>query len=217
MGRPPLSENAAKAMTTRLIRATRSLILSEGLSHVTIRKIGDAVGMNSASMYKFFADLDELLLFACVDVFKSYTDDLYDSMLNAGVSAREEYLTVWSLFCKHAFLHPECMNHLFFSRHSKKLEHIIREYYDLFPEQLEGISDNLQLMLRSADFNERNLEVLRPLFSSDVPEERVFLISDLTISYFKNLLDEKISNGAAVDNAKQAERMLSACKLLISL
>lgn len=218
MGRPALAEETAREITIRLIQAAQDLILTEGMENVTIRKIAKKARLNSALLYKYFQDLDELLLFSCVDLFKSYCYDLtQNSKLMEHATPREIYRITWRLFCQYAFVYPECMNQLFFSKHSSHLGHVIQAYYMLFPEQLEGISGHLQVMIRSADLYQRNLEVLRPLLRDRVPESRLHLINDLTVSYFNMLLNEKIAGGDQVDNAHQTARMLEACELLVTL
>lgn len=217
MGRPPLDKQTEKALMTRLITATQALVFEEGLDRVTIRAIARRAGMNSTTLYKYFRDLDELLLFACIDIFKSYSEDLARSAAgNAGAAPEETYLLTWRLFCRHAFRYPECMNHLFFSRHSPRLVNVVQTYYDLFPEELEGISDCLRIMVRSSSLYVRNLAVLRPVLEGRVSEERLNLLNELTVAYFRMLLTEKLADPAAVDGDAQTERMLAACRLLIA-
>ncbi len=44
------------------INAVKSIILREGISHVTARKIGEITGYSYATMYHYFSDLNELFL-----------------------------------------------------------------------------------------------------------------------------------------------------------
>ncbi|MDO5111120.1 MAG: TetR/AcrR family transcriptional regulator [Clostridia bacterium] len=217
MGRPKLSVEKRREVEMQLIRITNELIHREGLGAVTIRKIAQEAGLNSAILYKYFADLDELLMFACVDIFKAYPRELAQSEKRMELASPEKvYLITWELFCKHAFAYPECMHHLFFGKHSDQLGHVVADYYELFPEQLAGMSDDLQVMIRTSKLRARNLEVLRPLLRGREPEARLNLINDLTVSFFHTLLLEKMSGGDAVDNGTQTARMLEACRLLIA-
>lgn len=218
MGRQPLNKEAQKDITIRLIKATQEVSFLEGLEAVTIRKISKQSGLNIATLYKYFGDLDELLLFTCVDLFKSYANDLIDYEAHTKTSSPEKtYMITWELFCRYSFKYPEYINRLFFGKHSDRLAHVIKAYYDLFPEQLERMSQYLQVMLRSADLYKRNLEVLQPLLKDRISQQCVNLINDLTISYFYKLLNEKISGGDQINNTAQTERMLDACRLLIKL
>jgi AcrR family transcriptional regulator len=219
MPRPPLDEDTKREVTIRLIRAAQSIIFSEGLEAVTIRKIAKIAKVNSAILYKYFQDLDELLLFANTDLLKDYTRDLIiQSQNNTMCQPKSAYLQSWKLFCHYSFKYPECMNHLFFCKHSDDLERIIQSYYDLFSEQLEEMNITLSAMICSGNLYQRNSEVLQLLFTGHISKKRIDLINDLTVSYYHMLLNEKISGGDAIDNNELTKRMLYACRqtLLIS-
>ncbi|MCH4167075.1 MAG: TetR/AcrR family transcriptional regulator [Megasphaera sp.] len=218
MSRPPLKEEEKRKVTARLIQATQEIIFSDGLDTVTIRKIANIAKVNSAVLYKYFRDLDELILFASTDLLKEYTADLIKQ--NARQAAKNpsiDYLLSWKLFCRYSFQYPECMRHLFFGKHSDDLSRIIRSYYDLFSEQLEGLSISLQAMLRSGDIYAHNLEVLRPLFTGRMSEKRVQLINDLTVAYYHKLLDDRIAAGNDADIETLTNQMLYACRQILVL
>lgn len=218
MPRPPLNDETKKEITISLIRAAQSIIFSDGLEAVTIRKIAKIAKVNSAILYKYFQDLDELLLFANTDLLKDYTSELIaKSKQNRRKDPKLEYLMSWKLFCQYSFQYPECMNHLFFCKHSDDLEEIIPAYYDLFSEQLEGMSVSLQAMIRNGNLYQRNMEVLAPLFPSRISKKRLKLINDLTVSYYRMLLNEKITSGKAADNEELTRRMLYACRQVLLL
>jgi hypothetical protein len=154
------------------------------------------------------------MIFACIDLFRSYCSDLIEMVNNEKESPLQEYIMIWKLFCKHAFRYPECTMHLFFSKHSERLSNVIEEYYKLFPDQLSGMPDTLQMMMQASRLYERNLEVLRPVLKDCISEERLQIINELTVSYFQMLLSEKISGGDSVSSSTQIERMLAACRFL---
>lgn len=215
MSRPPLSEKAKREVCIHLIQTAQSIVSEEGLESVTIRKIANRSNCNSAMLYRYFKDLDELLLFACIDFLKDYSHEL---ILASGLDDPEkDYMLTWDLFCKYAFRYPDIINHLFFSKHSDRLDSIIKNYYDLFPDQLKGMSVKLQSMLRFGNLFHRNLAVLQPVLCDSVTDKQLNLINDLTISYFRSLLDEKLQNGDAVDDSDLTHHMLDACQLLIAL
>lgn len=218
MPRPPLDDEAKKAIMIRLIQTTQDIIFSEGLETVTIRKIARIAKINSATLYKYFKDLDELILYASTDLLKDYTQELiYQSRRNKSNDPKLEYLMTWKLFCHYSFRYPECMNHLFFGKHSSNLEHIIPSYYDLFAEQIEGMSISLQAMIRCGNLYQRNLEVLAPIFEKRISLKRLSLINNLTVSYFRELLNEKVAAGDELDNEVLTQRMMYACRQILLL
>lgn len=218
MGRPRLTAEAMQETKKLLIGAAQNLIIKDGLEKITIRKIAQEAEINSATIYKCFQDLDELILFACVDILKDYTYELrvlQDHMKDA--SALETYLSVWELFCRYSFRFPESTQHLFFGRHSERLAHVIRAYYDLFPEQLESISSQLLPMLKESKLGQRNLELLTPVLRNAAGEEKILLINDLTVAFFQSLLNYRLTEKEHSDTGVLTERMLEACRFLLAL
>lgn len=213
MGRPPLSQETIREVSIRLIGAAQRLMLHSGVESVTIRMIAAEAGVNSAVLYKYFADLDELLLFACVDMLQSYCGELLRREKEMDKpSARERYMMTWELFCRYAFRQPDFMRHLFFSRHSGRLDKVVSAYYDLFPEQLAGMTEELRAMLRAGRLQQRNMEVLRPVLEGRVDEAHIHMVNDLTLGYFYALLSER---EGGPEPAERTKRMLAACEFLI--
>lgn len=217
MGRLPESPEKRRQMLIHLIQTTEGIIAEEGFASATIRAISGKADCNSASLYKYFQDLDELLLYACVKRFKNYL---------AALAGRQEfqntddpktiYLLTWELFCAQAFEAPESTYQLFFSKHSPDIKKIISSYFELFPEELSSTPLRLLTMVKAADLRKRNWKVLYPVLMNKVSNSQLVLINDLTIAYFQMLLNEKRLNPENVHNDMQTARMLQTCEYLIS-
>lgn len=217
MGRLPLSEESKRAMFIRIIRATEELITAEGLQNTTLRAISNKVQCNSAALYKYFSDLDELLLYACIKNFNAYVDELSaNQQLRSSFNGQATYLLTWELFCKHSFANPECAHHLFFSKHSTNLKKIITTYFQLFPQDVAATPLYLLPMVTTASLKSRNWKVLRPLLKGKISNRQAVLVNDLTIAYFQLLLNEKIIKGSLIKNEEQTTRMLQACRYLLA-
>ena len=72
-----------KALTLRqkrnmvyFVEATEKILKEEGIPGVTIRRIAAEAGYNSATLYNYFQDLDELILFGSVCFLRDYLLDL---------------------------------------------------------------------------------------------------------------------------------------------
>ena len=217
MGRLSETEEQRQLKRIQLINVTQEIISKRGLAGVTIRAIGKKADCNSAALYRYFHDLDELLTYACMGVFRTYLADLTKhKKLQIATNKRSIYLSTWLLFCKHAFANAECAYHLFFSKYRYKLDTITTEYFKLFPHELSDTPFHLRPMISTVDLYERNLVVLRPLLNDLVSKNQCTTINELTIAYFQMLLNEKRKGGSAVDNEAQTKRMLRACEFLLS-
>lgn len=223
MGRPSLSPEIISANKAAIISAAKDMIHADGISSVSARSLGAAVGMNSALIYRYFRDIDEVILFACVHVLQEYTIEMRHadrSLIPDESEARslEVYLLSWKLFCQHAFSHPEAYNMLFFSKHSTELERVIKEYYELFPEEFNGSDDILlQTMFNCSDLKSRNMMLLIPLLEGQRSEDEIILINNITIGYFYSTLSDFVRNSSGLNVEDEVERMLNACRYLISL
>ena len=226
MGRPSMTEEQIDQMRIRLIQATREMMNENGIESVSIRNLGQRLGINSASVYRYFADIDELITFACMTCLEAYVDELIDLEIPAELADRtynmEFYLKCWEIFCNHAFRNPEYFNILFFSRHSDELDRIIEQYYRLFPRDLNKFKDNQQEMLTRSDVHNRNAKILEPIIEetnarrisgqSDKPvisKSAADMINDMTVSYFYALLIEMMGDDQILAE-KQTERLMQA-------
>jgi AcrR family transcriptional regulator len=179
--------------------------------------------MNSALIYRYFKDIDEVVLFACVHVLQEYTREMADaSRAYRGtaddISDLQIYYLSWELFCKHAFKYPEEYSTLFFSRHSDTLRDVIIEYYRLFPHD-RGEEDNkvLEGMYQTSNLRNRNLMLLIPVLEGKKSERDITLINDMTIAFFYALLIHLIGHDQGITAETQATRMLEAIRLTTEL
>ncbi|MBQ6389494.1 MAG: TetR/AcrR family transcriptional regulator [Mogibacterium sp.] len=221
MGRPTLSAEAIINNKISIINGAMDMIRENGLQSVSARSLGSRIGMNSALIYRYFKDIDEVVLFACVHVLQEYTREMtlarrdYDAS-HEEVSDKDIYMLSWELFCKHAFHYPEQYNILFFSKHSSNLNSVIDEYYKLFPHGRNQEDDViLEGMYRTSNLRARNLVLLIPVLEGKKSDREIILINDLTVSFFYALLIQLIGRDQGVTADSQSKRMLEACRYTI--
>ena len=143
-----------KALTLRqkrnmvyFVEATEKILKEEGIPGVTIRRIAAEAGYNSATLYNYFQDLDELILFGSVCFLRDYLLDLSRN-LQPEMTSLERYRTIYQCFNRQAFQFPEIFYNMFFGRYSAKLGRVIQTYYlDLFPEELQGLPADVREMV----------------------------------------------------------------------
>jgi AcrR family transcriptional regulator len=223
MGRPSLSEEAITNNKKRIINTAMEMIREDGIPSVTARSLGSHVGINSALIYRYFNDIDEVVLFACVHVLQEYTREMaaasraYEEPADA-ISDLQIYYLSWELFCKHAFNSPEEYKTLFFSRHSDNLSNVISEYYRLFPHD-RGAEDDMILegMYRSSNLRNRNLMLLIPVLEGKRSNREIILINDMTVAFFYALLEHLIGHERGVTADSQTARMLASIRLMTQL
>lgn len=178
-----------KRMLTYFIEAAKKIIEEEGLEAVTIRKVADIAGYNSATLYNYFENLNHLIFFASMKYLNEYAESLLIFTVNSKNSI-ERYLNVWKCFCYHSFNRPEIYYNIFFGEFSNsKLDVSIRTYYSIFPEELSEEARRVFPMLLEDDFNVRDLGYLMPAVSDGlIKEEDSKEISEMCVLIYEGML-----------------------------
>lgn len=199
-------EKKISRMKKYLIEETEGLIQSEGFQAVTLRKIGDETGYNTATIYNYFKDLNELLLYSSVKFLKSYNGEL-SAQLNDTMNAVERYICVFQIFCKHTFARPEIYYNMFYGKHGKNLGDILSDYYALFPEELGDYDEAVSNMLRCGDIIERERYITAPIWQEGfITQEDAHHLAEMAIFAHEYLLKELCEHKEGADVAAQAER-----------
>lgn len=213
MGRPPLRKEQKRAMMQSLITAAEDIILTEGIESATIRGVANKVGVNSAVLYRFFKDRNELLVFASLNYFKNYCVKLSEKLRSTDAVRTESgiYYLTWEIFCEYGFQEPQMTELLFFSEYSAQLPQIIKVYMDLFPEVLKGLDGDVRNMLTMGTLKKRNLEVLRPLLTGKTGQENIENINELSVGYFCYMLE---NTGETLSVEEKKDRMMKTLHYL---
>ena len=202
----PKKEKKIARMRKYLIEATEDLIQDEGFQAVTLRKIGDETGYNTATIYNYFKDLNELLLYSSVKMLKNYNWEL-SSRLDSSMNAVERYICVFRIFCKHTFARPEIYYNMFYGKHGKNLGEILSDYYKLFPDEWGGYDDAVTSMLRCGDIFEREYYITDPIWREGfITREDSRHLAEIAIYAHEFFLRESCEHKEGVTAEGQSQR-----------
>ena len=181
-----------KRVMMYFIEATQELILNEGLEKLSIKKIAEKAGYNSATIYNYFENLEVLVLYASINYLKDYLSDLKNE-ITADMKAIEVYETVYKIFTKHSFEQPEIF-------------HIIKKYYEIFPDEIEGHIDLTKAMLTQGNIYDRDLPIITKMIKEgSIKEEAASSIMETIIrvhqSYLSDLLHK--NDGSLIEKYTQ--------------
>ncbi|MDL2254133.1 TetR/AcrR family transcriptional regulator [Ruminococcaceae bacterium OttesenSCG-928-I18] len=197
-----------KRIMAYFIEATIGIMDAEGVESITIRKVADAAGYNSATLYNYFNNLDHLITYASVSRLKDYIREL-PRYINQANNAVDEYLAIWECFCNNAFAMPEVYYGLFFGKLNTSTSEIIKGYYEIFPAELEGMSRHLINMAVEGDIFQRNRKILEKCaVDGAIGMEEVDEINDITIYLFKGILSETLEKDLAWKATEQARKTM---------
>lgn len=198
------------------IKATQELIDTEGLDKLSIRKIAEKAGFHNSTIYLYFKDLQHLILLASLKHFAEYNHTLAEYSRQQR-SPEESFFAIWEAFGKTVLQNPPIFYNFFFGKYSQNLTPIIRQYYELFPEEKEEYSKGIESMYYGNSIQERCLQILAPL--ADHPTVRVTsdnmeLVNSIIVSCLKDLLQQKCEN-PALDSQQLNANFLSMLSYII--
>ncbi|SHF01090.1 transcriptional regulator, TetR family [Tissierella praeacuta DSM 18095] len=191
-----------KRMMSYFINATDELIYEEGINGITLRKVADRAGYNSATLYNYFENLDHLLFYAAMRNIKDYALALNTYLIDAK-NSMDVFLKVWECFCDYAYDKPEIYNAIFFPNLEKHFEDYVAEYYKLFPEDMVSSDENISTMLLKSDINKRGeTTVIGCVDEGYIRPEDANKLNDMTLLIFEGMLKRVLMDKISYDDAR---------------
>ncbi|EFI41625.1 TetR/AcrR family transcriptional regulator [Peptoniphilus sp. oral taxon 386] len=204
-----------KRMMTYYINATREIIDEFGFEEVSIRKIADRSGYNSATLYNYFKNLEVLLIYASIGYLEDYIIELR-SRLKEVKTPKEKYIMVYKVFNEFSFKNPDIYFNMFYGNQSKYLPEIIKDYYEIFPEELGSNADeDINDMLREGNIFQRDFKVTKSFLKENLLKEDdiAFLVS-VVVRVHATYLYEVIYD-KEIEIGKHSEKFLIFMEKLI--
>jgi len=212
MIRPDKKTIQKRRMMTYFIEAATQIIDEEGIDGVTIRKVADIAGYNSATLYNYFENLDHLIFFAQLKHLKIYVVHLDDYIKDAK-NALDKYFLIWEFFCYHSFQEPLVYHTLFFKEFKKPLRHMMQEYYTLFPEELEWISEDIEPMIMNQDLYKRNLSLLVNCMKEGFLQEGVLEeLNEMSLLVYQGMVQRMLTKQADYTPKEATRRTMKYIK-----
>ena len=135
-----------RRIMTLFILSTEQLLRTEGIQNLTIRKLADVTGYSSATLYSYFEDLDELILYASFKYRKEYLKQVATE-ISSEMTSLEQYRKIYEIFNSYSCRDPEIYMNIYFGRHSEKIKEVMDEYYSLFPEEFVAPTEIIRNLL----------------------------------------------------------------------
>lgn len=197
-----------RRMMGYFIDAAKQIVDRDGIEGLSAREVADIAGYNCATLYNYFDDLDHLTFYASLTYLKDYVEDLPNYITGIRLPL-DRFLKVWECFCNHAFVRPKIYNAIFFDKYSTSLNHDIKEYYSIFPEELGDQEDDIKPMLLGQNIYERNLTLLQSCIKQGyVKKEHADAVNEMIILVFQGLLTRFIKEQVSYSPEEATEKIL---------
>lgn len=185
------------------VEATVEVIEEEGVEQVTIRKVADRAGYNSATMYNYFTEISHLIFFASMKLMKPYTKEV-STFMDKGKTPLEKYMMAWECFCKHSFKQPEIFHAVFIMDLGDQPDKLIENYYEIYPSELIDIPEELKPVLFQHNIKDRGRSILEAAVTEgQLKPTDVEKVNEMTILIWQGMLTNILNNRRDYD-LKQA-------------
>lgn len=200
-----------KRIIRYFVDAATMLIDTEGLYALSIRKVAEQAGYNSATLYHYFSNLKHLTYFSCIRYLKEYADDL-SSCLAAAQTPLEQYFKIWECFCTHAYQKPEIYELLFFENLADEtFDSSFKSYYDMFPEELtEGMREYYDMLMENDIYTREFLALEKTCrkLNTQMPEQELRHIAEMNILIFRGMLANRKEKSSGMTLEESVDRTL---------
>ena len=180
------------------IEAARQVLISDGIEGLSIRRIADIAGYNSATLYNYFDDLNHLMLYASMSYLRDYVLAL-SHRITPAMNALECYRTVYETFDSYAFKSPEIFYNMFFGPRHARLSEVAEQYYEFFPEELAKQTAAVRKMLTQGNMYLRDYPMVEELvkegfIKAENAEQLAVIVPRLNQTYLHEFIQTKNEN-----------------------
>src|SRR5699024_3587993 len=206
-----------RKMWDGFIPVTMDLIEEEGFDHVTIREIDDRAGYNSATLYNYFGDLSHLLFFASMKLLTPYVEEVKKTSA-ANDDLIQNYIDAWELFCTYSFEQPKLFYAVFIMDLNEHPDMLMKEYYEVYSEELSDASSELQRVLYHNDLSTRGFSLLHPIVNQGlITLQEAHSINEMTNFIWKGVLSDVISNRNTLDKNGAKKVVMNYANVIVEL
>ncbi len=147
------------------IDAASQIIEEEDIESVTIRKVAKIAGYNSATIYNYFDNCNQLIFFAATKFLKDYVQEMPDYIAR-GENELEKLILMWECFCLHSFRKPKIFYAIFADDIGGRPGTLLKNYYQLYPEDLGSPPEELIPMLVETRLSRRTSISMEPVLEA---------------------------------------------------
>lgn len=188
------------------------IISEEGLLALTIRRLGRDMHCNSASIYYYFNDLEELVAYASMEYCSQYIAEV-SRCCESAPDAITGYRQAWDRIVELSFENPLIYEKLLYGKYRDRLGDIARGYYRMFPEKAENLDPNIMETITSPGFSgyHDNLILSRCIEAGCFAKEDSKVIGRTLNSLYASFLRDRIRVGEDNDKIIQLKKEFFHC------
>lgn len=190
----------------KYIDCVYELLETEGIEGISIRRVAKELNCNSASLYRYFDNVEYLICLASIKYLEPYLKDVkeYSSKIKNPLELNAK---LWENYCRYSFKKPEIFEMLFFGQYKDSLMDIMYEYYDIYKDAFLELDAFSISFLFTADIFERNYVFYRRGANQGIlSQELAKKLANMEVYMFHGMLcecKEKHYEGKDLENKVQ--------------
>lgn len=144
----------------QFINCAYEILQTEGISHLSIRRLAKEIGCTSTVLYSYFDNIEHLITIASVRYLEGYIAD-FKRITNEIRDPLELNIELWERFVTYALENVDIFELLFFGKYKENLVDIIYEYYEIFSQEFEDMDGLIVSVMFNGDIRERDYIMYR--------------------------------------------------------
>ncbi len=201
-------KNVKKIRTIKVfIDAAATIIEEEGIENVTIREVAKIAGYNSATIYNYFDNSNQLIFFAAARFMKEYIEEMPEYIEDAE-NELEKLILMWECFCFHSFSKPKIYYAIFADDIGGRPGNLLENYFRIFPEDLNQSPPEYIPMLRTTELPARTSMAMQPVIEEGHISEDIAPEIDERIRFVYQGMLSLIINKRMVDAPRENTRRI---------
>lgn len=163
------SELKRKRIMNYFLDAAEEIAKKEGIENLSIRNVADAAGYNSATLYNYFENFEQLTAFLVIRSMAGYLKESME-ILNNITDPFNNYLALWEIYCNCSFENPSIYTYAYSSSKEKMnmVQIQTKPYFEIFYDEDIDIVDNAYFV---EDYQEVNNSIRKRLVKAGLFSE----------------------------------------------
>jgi len=142
------------------IDSADEIIMSEGVESLSIRKVANCAGYNSATLYNYFDNLEHLVYFTYMKKVKAFY--LIFSTTQDEQEALEDLKRYWLSLTKMCFHYPHEMKVLLYAEYCVQFQSILKDYLEIYSDLIDScVAEKILDMFEEGLTNPLTVALLR--------------------------------------------------------
>ena len=185
----------ARLTAEAYIDLTYRIIATEGIEAVTIRYLAEKLECSTATLYRHFDSLEQLIVFASLRFLKPYVEEI--AGLGRAKYTLDTYYKVWDIFMRYSCENPQIFNYVFFNRYKEihMIHNAVNQYYEANSDDVDALQESLRPIFTGDDLFLRSSNFLKYCLGKEEDSKKLIETASDSITYmYKGILQSQLED-----------------------